>query len=166
MHAYCICIANRTIAEDERYLSCDTYGLLSATASAISHLESFIVIPSLEVPGMFSLQVGGGDKENFISVREKKSSSMTTTTEIRGDATSISFETTLRIRMQARFKPRIKVSKEIKAREKVSRKELEEMVGRALNEDEVKRLRRSRRDGDFHEVLLDVRVKGKHDKFA
>lgn len=115
---------------------------------------------------MFSLQVGGGDKENFISVREKKSSSMTTTTEIRGDATSISFETTLRIRMQARFKPRIKVSKEIKAREKVSRKELEEMVGRALNEDEVKRLRRSRRDGDFHEVLLDVRVKGKHDKFA
>ena len=157
-----------------RYLSCDNHGILSATASAISHFESFIVIPSPDIPGMFSLQIGGGDKENFICVHERKSSSSSVVTgggvggiEIRGDATYISFESTIRIRMQARFKPRIKVSKEIKAKEKVSRKELEEAVGRrGLNDDEIRRLRKARREGNFHEVVLDVRVKGKHDKFA
>ena len=153
-------MTDKCVQKKKRYLSCDSYGILSATASAISHFESLLVIPSLYIPGMFSLQTGGGDKENFICVREGK------TTEIRGDATSVSFETTMRIRMQARFKPRIKVSKEIKAKEKVCRKELEEMVGRGLDEDEVKRLRRARRDGSFHEVLLNVRVRGKHDKFA
>lgn len=86
--------------------------------------------------------------------------------EIRGDATSVSFETSLRIRMQARFKPKIKAGRETKAKEKVSRKELEEAVGRRLEDEEVKRLRRARREGNYHEVLLDVRVKGKHDKFA
>ena len=68
--------------------------------------------------------------------------------------------------MQARFKPRIKASKEEKAREKISRRELEEAVGRRLEEDEVKRLKRARREGDYHEVMLDLKVKGKHDKYG
>lgn len=153
-----------------RYLSCDNHGILSASASAISHYESFITIPSLEIPGVFSLQTGGGDKETFLSIREggKKASGSGggSGIDIRGDATTVSFETSIRIRMQARFKPRIKASKEIKAREKVSRKELEGAVGRRLEDDEVKRLRRARREGNFHEEVLDVRTKGKHDKFA
>lgn len=86
--------------------------------------------------------------------------------EVRGDAEQISFETMVRIRMQARFKPKIKANKETKAKEKVSRKELEEIVGRKLDDDDVKRLKRARREGNFHEEILDVRVKGKHDKFA
>lgn len=97
---------------------------------------------------------GGGKKAGAASV------------DVRGDATTVSFETSLRIRMQARFKPRIKSSKESKAMEKVSRKELEAAVGRRLEDDEVKRLRRARREGNWHEAVLDVRVKGKHDKFA
>lgn len=113
------------------------------------------------MPGLFSLQTGGGDKETFLSVAEKGGK-----VEIRGDRESISFETSLRIRMQARFKPRIRASKESKAMEKVSRKELEEAVGRRLEDEEVKRLRKARREGNFHEEVLDVRVKGKHDKFA
>lgn len=68
--------------------------------------------------------------------------------------------------MQARFKPRLRVKKEEKAREKISRKELEEMVGRRLEEDEVRTLKRARREGDFHERLLDLKVKGKHDKYG
>jgi hypothetical protein len=68
--------------------------------------------------------------------------------------------------MQARFKPRLKASKELKAREKISRKELEEVVGRRLDDDEVKRLKRARKEGDYHETILDVRVKGKHDKVS
>ncbi|GFF98478.1 FRG1-like family protein [Aspergillus udagawae] len=151
-----------------KYLSCDTYGILSASASAISHYESFLALPSTDIPGTFALQTGGGDKEAFVCVREATSSSKASgrVIEVRGDASSLGFETTLRIRMQARFKPRIKASKETKAREKISRKELEGIVGRRLEEHEVKRLKRARREGNFHEEVLDVRVKGKHDKFA
>ena len=68
--------------------------------------------------------------------------------------------------MQARFKPRIKASKEEKAREKISRRELEEAVGRRLEEEEVKKLKRARREGNYHEVMLDLKVKGKHDKYG
>lgn len=68
--------------------------------------------------------------------------------------------------MQARFKPRFKVNKESKAKEKVSRKELEEVVGRRLDDSEVKRLKKARVQGDYHEAILNVRVKGKHDKYS
>lgn len=68
--------------------------------------------------------------------------------------------------MQARFKPKLKASKESKAREKISRKDLEEVVGRRLGDDEVKRLKKARVQGNYHEVILDVRVKGKHDKYS
>lgn len=68
--------------------------------------------------------------------------------------------------MQARFKPKLKASKEEKAREKISRKDLEEAVGRRLDDAEVKTLKRARREGDYHEVLLQIKVKGKHDKYS
>jgi protein FRG1 len=68
--------------------------------------------------------------------------------------------------MQARFKPRLKASREEKAREKISRRELEEAAGRKLTEDEVKMLKKARREGNYHETLLDIKVKSKHDKFG
>ena len=141
-----------------RYLSCDKYGILTATREAISPEESFLCIPTPDTPGTFSLQTM---RETFLSI-----TSTASTPEIRGDAADISFTTTFRIRMQARFKPRLKASKEDKAREKISRKELEEVVGRRLDDDEAKKLKKARREGTYHEAILDVRVKGKHDKFA
>ena len=107
---------------------------------------------------MFSIQT---ERERFFTVTENARG-----IEIRGDAESISFNTTLRIRMQARFKPKLKANKEAKAREKISRKELEGVVGRKLEDDEVRRLKKSRVHGDYHEAILDVRVKGKHDKYS
>jgi protein FRG1 len=101
---------------------------------------------------------------NFVSIKENPKAAAGV--EIRGDATSLSFETTMRVRMQARFKPKLRASKEGKAYEKISKKELEGIVGRALDDEEVKVLRRGRKEGNFHEVLLDVKVRGKHDKFA
>lgn len=68
--------------------------------------------------------------------------------------------------MQARFKPRLKANKEEKAKEKISRKELEQAVGRRLEDDEVRKLKRARREGDYHEQLLMLKVKGKHDKYG
>ncbi|KAK2756178.1 hypothetical protein FQN54_005586 [Arachnomyces sp. PD_36] len=163
-----------------RYLSCDRYGILSASSAAISSFESFIPIPTPDTPGTFSLQTGGGindTEDNFISIKqdtkpsttsksELKTPAPSSTIEIRGDANSISFSTTLRIRMQARFKPRLKASRESKALEKISRRELEAAVGRKLEDHEVRRLKKARREGNYHEEILDVRVAGKHDKFA
>ncbi len=140
------------------YLSCDKTGILSATPEAISPEESFLCIPSPQTSGTFNVQTV---RENFLTIADEGK-----VPEIRGDATSISFNTTVRIRMQARFKPRLKANKESKIREKVSRKELEEVVGRKLEEDEVKRLKKARVQGDYHEAILDVRVKGKHDKYS
>ncbi|KAJ5543390.1 Actin cross-linking [Penicillium sp. DV-2018c] len=147
-----------------KYLSSDSHGILSATASAVSHYESFLIIPSPEVSGTFSLQTHGGDGELFVCVKEN--SKATAGVEIRGDANMISFETTVRVRMQARFKPKLRATRESKAYEKISKKELEGIVGRRLSDDEVKKLRKGRKEGNFHEILLDVKVSGKHDKWA
>ncbi len=142
-----------------KYLGCDKFGTLSAKATAMSPEESFLVIPVPDNAGAFSLQTA---RDTFLTLDESAKS----TPELRGDADSISFSTTLRVRMQARHKPRLRANKEEKAKEKISRKELEEMVGRRLQDDEVKTLKKARREGNFHETLLDFKVKNSHDKYA
>ena len=171
-----------------RYMGCDTYGILSAKREAIGREEAFQVIIAEEsaavagrrrsVAGMFAVKTaaskeegkdmficasGGGVEDAGEDGSTKKKRALD---EVRGDWDGISYSTTLRIRMQARFKPRLKANKEMRAKEKVSRSELEAAVGRKLDDDEVKRLKRARKDGTYHEEVLDVRVKGKHDKFA
>ena len=154
----CIFRSPILMADAFSYLSCDKVGSLSATREAISPEESFLCIPSSDIPGTFSVQTV---REKFLTVVGE-----TKVPELRGDAESISFNTTLRIRMQARFKPRIMANKESKIREKISRKELEEVVGRRLEETEVRTLKKARVQGNYHEAILDVRVKGKHDKYS
>ncbi|KAF2839276.1 actin-crosslinking protein [Patellaria atrata CBS 101060] len=141
------------------YLSCDRSGVLSCTREAVGAEESWIVISDADVPGGFHVQSA---RERFVAVQGEEGKAV----EIRGDAETMGFSTTVRIRMQARFKPRLKASRVQKAAEKISRKELEEMVGRTLGDEEVRTLKRARREGDFYEKMLDVKVKGKHDKFA
>ncbi|MCJ1465541.1 hypothetical protein MMC07_004159 [Pseudocyphellaria aurata] len=130
-------------------------GVLSASHEAISPEESFRCIPTPDSAGMFSILT---EREQFITITEDS--------KLRGNAESMSFNTTLRIRMQARFKPKLKANKESKAQEKISRKELEEVVGRRLEDDEVRILKKARIQGDYHEAILNVRVKGKHDKYS
>lgn len=142
-----------------KYLSVDKIGLLSATPTAISPSESYTVVPVPETIGTFSLQTA---RDTFVSVEERKEGGV----QLRADADGIGYPTHITVRMQARFKPKHKKQKADRAREKISRKELEDMVGRRLEEDEVRMLKRARKEGDFHERLLDVKVKGKHDKFA
>lgn len=143
-----------------RYLGCDKFGILSATKEAGALEESFTCIASSEQPGTFVIQTARGA---FLTIGNDQNPSHT---NIRGDADKISFNTNFGIRMQARFKPRLKAHKEEKAREKISRKELEDAVGRRLEVEEVKKLKKARREGNYHEAMLDVKVKGKHDKFA
>lgn len=164
-----------------RYLGCDRRGFLRAEAVAVGLGEGFRV--SLvgkegeeEEGGQGKFLVGtagmGKDdkeaqeaKQRYIRVEGPRVGSKEGW-EIRGDGERIAAPSMLRIRMQARFKPRLKANKEMKAKEKISRRELETAVGRRLEEDEVKRLKRARRNGTYYEEVLDVRVKGKHDKFA
>ncbi|CAK7263472.1 hypothetical protein SEPCBS57363_000576 [Sporothrix epigloea] len=149
-----------------KYLGCDKYGLLSATSIAVSPLESFVLEVDAAVdPEIFQFKTLRG---TYLAVGAptKKAESNIGVPEVRGDASERSAATGMRIRMQARFKPRIKASKEEKAREKISRRELEEAVGRRLEDDEVKALKRARREGDYHERLLDLKVKGKSDSYA
>ncbi|KAH9826293.1 actin-crosslinking protein [Teratosphaeria destructans] len=143
-----------------RYLGCDKFGVLEAGREAMGPEETFRFQPVEGVSGQFEVKTKHG---KFLSVdleREKDK------VEVRGDAEVEGEGTRVRIRMQARFKPKHKVEKAEKVRAKISRKELESEVGRKLEDEEVKRLKRARREGDYHEVMLDVKVKGKHDKFA
>jgi protein FRG1 len=144
-------------------LSCDKFGQLSANTEAVSPLESFLTIPTADAPGTFQIQTL---RDTFLTIKPSTSSKANSLPEIRGDAESITFNTTFRIRMQARFKPKLKASKEEKASQKISRKELEEAVGRRLDDGEVRRLKKARREGDYHEALLLIKVKNKHDKYS
>jgi protein FRG1 len=146
-----------------RYLSCDKYGILTAASDAISPLESFNLIATADTLGTFQVQT---QRDTFLSIKNSTSAKAKAGPEVRGDAEDINFNTTLRIRMQARFKPRIRASKEEKSQAKISRRELEEAVGRRLEDDEVKKLKKARREGNYHELLLDLKVKGKHDKYG
>ncbi|KAL8701977.1 MAG: hypothetical protein Q9224_000245 [Gallowayella concinna] len=157
-------IANRIAGTDnicfkghhQRYLGCDSIGIFSARSEAMSSEETFLCLASSDTPGTFNIQTL---REKFISVTGDGKN-------IQGDGETISFNTTVRIRMQARFKPKLKANKEMKAKEKISKKDLEIAVGRKLEDDEVRKLKKARVEGDYHEKLLDVRVKGKHDKYS
>ncbi|KAK3335987.1 FRG1-like family-domain-containing protein [Cercophora scortea] len=164
-------VANKIVGTDHyrfkghhgKYLSCDKIGLFSATSEAVSPLESFTLIATADTPGTFQVQTL---RDTFLTVRASRSAKPNAAPEVRGDAADISFDTTLRIRMQARFKPRIKASKAEKAREKISRRELEDAVGRRIDDDEARRLKKARREGNYHELVLDMKVKNKHDKYS
>jgi protein FRG1 len=125
-------------------------------------LETWTVVPTEDdAPGTFQLKT---TRATYLTAKEATKAGGSP--EVRGDATETGLDTTIRIRMQARFKPRFKASKEEKAKEKISRRELEDAVGRRLDEDEVKRLKKARREGDYHEQLLQIQVKNKHDKYG
>jgi protein FRG1 len=157
------------------YLSCDSLGVLGARREARGVEEGF-VIEAVEgeersrwrLKTAASKNEKGGERYLCAKVsgsggdEEKKKVEI----DIRGDAEAGDASTQVILKMQARFKPRLKQVKENKANEKVSRQELERVVGRRLEEDEVRRLKRAKKEGRYHEEILDVRVKGKHDKFA
>ncbi|EPQ64231.1 Bgt-4570 [Blumeria graminis f. sp. tritici] len=137
-----------------KYLGCDKFGLLSSNSEAVSPSESFLAIPSVQSPGTFEIQTLRG---SFLTVAPPSKSNAGL--EIRGDAEEASSATKIRIRMQARFKPKYKITKKEKAREKISRKEIEEAVGRRLDDDEIRKLKRARKEGSYHEALLLIKVK-------
>ncbi|KAI5467607.1 FRG1-like family-domain-containing protein [Mariannaea sp. PMI_226] len=165
-------VANRIVGTDNfklkghhgKHLSCDKIGALSAVSEAVSPLETLRIVEATGKPGTFHIQTL---RDTFITIKPTTSKAGGAAgAEVRGDSEESSPNATFYVRMQARFKPRLRASKEEKIQSKISRKELEEAVGRRLDEDEVKKLKRARREGDYHERLLEIKVKGKHDKYG
>lgn len=165
-------VANRIVGTEHfrfrghhgRHLGCDAHGLLSATTEAVSSQESFVVVPAGDSgDGGFRVRTLAG---KFLTVTPPSSSKPGAQPELRGDADEDAAGTVFRIRMQARFKPRIKASKAEKAKERISWAELEAAAGRKLEEEEVKLLRRARKEGDYHEQLLSIKTKSKRDKYS
>jgi protein FRG1 len=154
---------NRHANAYARSLSCDEIGKLSAKQEAVGPPECFTVLPTPDTPGTLQIQTW---REGFLTAKDTTTAKGKAAVEIRGDEEATTFSTTLRIRMQARYKPRIKASREEKALAKISRRELEDAAGRRLDEDEVRTLKRARREGTYHEAMLNIRSKSKHDKFG
>jgi len=99
-----------------KYLSCDKFGVLSATKEAISHEESFAAIKT-DVGSGWAFQTA---RDKYIGVDDPKGGG---TIEIRGDAEEVGFCQTWMIRGQARFKKTKK--EENKLKDRITRKDLE-----------------------------------------
>ena len=161
------------------FLSCDSLGVLGARREARGTEEGFVVEEVDTEQGKLRWRIktaaskaaDGDEGRRYLSAVSETSSKedgekKKVSINLRGDGEASDDTTAIIIKMQARFKPRLQQNKETKAKEKVSRQELEQAVGRRLGDEEVKRLKRARKNGTYHEEILDVRVKGKHDKFA
>ncbi|KAK4946074.1 hypothetical protein LTR10_014876 [Elasticomyces elasticus] len=166
------------------FLSCDSLGVLGARREARGPEEGFAV-EAFEDNGKqrwrlrtsASKTPDGENGRRYISAivtgsaiskhdEDDDNANNKISISLRGDGEADSPSTHIVIKMQARFKPTVQQNKETKAKEKVSRTELERVIGRRLDDDEVRRLKRAKKDGTYYEEVLDVRVKGKHDKFA
>lgn len=121
-----------------KYLGCDKHGILSATREAISPEEEFTPVRNELGGGRWALQTV---RERFVGVDESAG-----VIEVRGDAESVGFGETWRLRLQKRNKKRTKgVGADGKIKDKITRKELEELAGVKLDDDQVKTLKKSRR---------------------
>ena len=160
------------------YLSCDSFGVLRAQREAIGREEGFEIMPVEGETGSFVLKTAASKMdqkekgERYLAAvatvtKDDEGEEKRVSVSIRGDGEHRQDESTkIHIRMQARFKPQV-IKEQAKEKDaKISRRELVAAVGRELQDEEVKRLKRARKNGTYHEELLDVRVKGKHDKFA
>lgn len=169
------------------YLSCDQYGILGAKREARGNEERFIIDTTTDDGERFRYQlrtsvVSPGstlEQANYISASTEQSNlqkeennasekpQKKVSISLRGDGNQLSRSTYLILRMQLRFKPKTPASKEAeRVKEKISRQQLESDAGRKLTDEEAKRLKRAKKEGNYQESILDVRAKGKHDKYA
>lgn len=159
-------MANRIVGSESislkghhhKYLSCDAAGGLSASLEAINPQAQFS--PVTTEAGMWAIATASG---KFLTIDEPKPGKLP---NIRGDGESITFDGSVWIRGQAKFKHKTEEAQAVQYHTRISRKELQSKAGRELTDEEVKLLRHAWKDGSFNQAVLDIRTKGKHDKFA
>lgn len=156
------------------YLSCDTDGVLGAKREARGHEEIFVVDQDQDADTgrlRYGLRTAASkssapnDRRYLTATSESGVKKISVS--LRGDGMVDSPEAQIVLRMQARFKPKTdEVKEQARSKEKITRQELERAAGRSLTDEEAKRLKKAKRDGSYYEEILDVRAKGKHDKYA
>ncbi|EPS42539.1 hypothetical protein H072_3472 [Dactylellina haptotyla CBS 200.50] len=150
-----------------KYLACDKFGVLSATKDAISPEEEFVPVKTETGWGVQTCRdkfLRGEEKNISMGGKGSGGAGGGVAVEIRGDAETIGFGETWVIRGQRRFKT--KTRKEGGKEDRISRKELESLAGQQLDDDQVRILKKARREGNLQSALLDIRQKKKRDKFA
>lgn len=167
-----------------KFLSCDRIGILSASKEAIGPQEEWEPIQRDDGWAFqnvferflyhFPLDSVGKQANHTRSVDEVAAGGKV---EIRGDAESVGFNETFILRIQARLRKRSKTTPVVHAEPKLSRRDLEKMywssrkltnfsAGKALSDEQVKELRKAKKEGWFNSALLDIRTKSKSDKYA
>ncbi|ORY76973.1 FRG1-like family-domain-containing protein [Protomyces lactucae-debilis] len=144
-----------------QYMSSDRFGKVQCTSDAVGPAETWELIKR---PDGWAFQSAN---DLFLSIGRSKGA--TGKEVVRCDAESIGFCETFTVRTQARYRqapPATKTPTTTGKPRVASKKELEAMAGRTLTMDQVDDLRAAERDGTLHEAILDVRVKGKSDKFG
>ncbi|KAF3169693.1 hypothetical protein TWF106_005806 [Orbilia oligospora] len=150
-----------------KYLACDKFGILSATKDAISPEEEFTPVKTETGWGIQTCRdkfLRGEEKNVSSGGRGSGAPTGGIVVDVRGDAETIGFAETWVVRGQRRFKTKVK--KEGGKEDRISRKELEQLAGQHLDDDQVKQLKKARREGNLQSALLDIRQKKKRDKFA
>lgn len=164
------------------FLSCDPQGTLGARREARGHEETFAVEPTTDentgrIHYVLQTAATEGDAKRYLTATSSETASSEQPNSkklaisLRGDTSSSPLNpvptATLILKMQSRFLPQTPETRaSAESKQKVTRQELERAAGRALTDEEVKRLKRAKKEGGFHEEILDVRAKGKHDKYA
>ncbi|PSK51969.1 Protein frg1 [Elsinoe australis] len=169
-----------------RYLGVDREGRASALREARGVEEGFVLVGTGEGEEVEGGEGKDGDKEEgkrslglhtgapTFHMRTVKGTYLTAAPSpldeskmlLQAKKDKMTPESAVIVKMQAKFKPKLEQAKKERAYEKIGRAQIEREAGRTLNDDEVKRLKKARKRGTYHEEMLDVRAKGKHDKFA
>ncbi|OLL27135.1 Protein frg1 [Neolecta irregularis DAH-3] len=143
-----------------KYLSVDKFGSLTANTEAIGLMEAWSLERVTDNGWTLKSKI-----EKYVSIGKVQNGY-----EIRGDSEHLTENEIFILRVQKRFlKRRLAEAKKVedqKKPHKVSRSELERLVGKKLTDERVKELRKADKEGLLNEALLDLRVKKKNDRYA
>ncbi|KAK9236014.1 FRG1-like family-domain-containing protein [Lipomyces kononenkoae] len=132
-----------------KYFTISKYGICEATSEAIGPEQEL----SIERKETGEGWVIASTWDKYLCVSPK---------DVRCDSEAAGFQETLMIRVQAKFRKRPAKTLD-ESQRKIHTKELEEKVGRPLDYDTIKMLKKAYKDGRLNEAILDVKEKMKTD---
>ncbi|KAK9370553.1 FRG1-like family-domain-containing protein [Lipomyces kononenkoae] len=133
-----------------KYFTVSKYGICEATSEAIGPEQELSIERKVDTADGWVI-ASTWDKHLCVSPND-----------VRCDSESAGFQETMMIRVQAKFRKR--PSKTIdESQQKIHTRELEEKVGKPLDYDTIKVLKKAYKDGRLNEAILDVKEKMKTD---
>ncbi|KAG0250417.1 hypothetical protein BG011_008361 [Mortierella polycephala] len=160
-------------AFNDKYLSSDKFGIVSADSEAIGMQEEWTAIVKSEEDGGICLQSHYG---KFLSVdevaAEGRGAASSTGYQIRADSEVIGYCELFQAKIQARFRKKVKKTNEVKVatldyERDQNRKFQTWNHGRVVvSKEDMGELKKAKKDGRFSEALLDRREKLKSDRYC